>query len=136
MMAYISVSFGKRAILAEALHAVADTLTRFGIMPLLFVDKYRFSPAQERAMMQQAMSAIDSCDLLVAETSCKGIGIGIEVGYAKAKGKPIIYLRHKDAEHSTTVSGISDFQIIYPDAEELKQQLSDTLNRLFPAGKG
>jgi 2'-deoxynucleoside 5'-phosphate N-hydrolase len=40
-------------------------------------------------MMRQAFAAIDKNDLLIAETTDKAIGIGIEVGYAKAKGKPI-----------------------------------------------
>lgn len=70
-------------------------------------------------MMQQAMKDIDSCDLLIAETSDKVIVIGIEVGYARAKGKPVIYVRHHNAEHSTTISGISDFQIIYINPKDL-----------------
>ena len=78
-------------------------------------------------MMQQAMLSINDCDLLIAETSDKGIGIGVEVGYAKAKEKPVIYMRNKSAEHSTTVSGISDFQVVYKDVTELKQLLSDAI---------
>jgi len=81
-------------------------------------------------MMKQAMKEIDSCDLLIAETSEKGIGIGVEVGYAKARDKPIIYVRKKEAEHSTTVSGISDFQIIYSNIDDLKLQLSDIIGKL------
>ncbi|MEO5581154.1 MAG: nucleoside 2-deoxyribosyltransferase [Saprospiraceae bacterium] len=76
------------------------------------------------------MNDIDHCDILIAETSNKGIGIGVEVGYAKAKGKPVIYIRQKDAEHSTTVSGISDFQMIYSDSNNLKNQLTDIINQL------
>ena len=82
-------------------------------------------------MMQQAMADLDNCDLLLAETSDKGIGIGIEVGYAKAKGKTIIYLRQKDTAHSTTVSGISDFQIVYNDATDLKKQLAETVEQII-----
>ena len=41
--------------------------------------------------MKQATADIDKCDILIAETSDRGIGIGIEVGYAKAKKKPIFY---------------------------------------------
>lgn len=81
-------------------------------------------------MMQQAMASIDDCDLLIAETSEKAIGIGIEVGYAIAKGKQVIYIRNKNAEHSTTVSGTSDFQIVYDDANDLEQQLNSVLNKI------
>jgi len=67
-------------------------LNCFKIQPFVFVDNYAFSPAREKQMMQQAMNDIDRCDLLIAKTSDKGIGIGIEVGYAKAK-KQTRYLR-------------------------------------------
>ena len=81
-------------------------------------------------MMQQAMADIDKCDLFVAEVSDKAIGIGVEAGYAKAKGKPVIYIRGKQAEHSTTVAGISDFQIIYGDLADLQKQLSSALKQI------
>lgn len=130
MTAYISVSFRKKEVLGKELTAIIDALYGFNIQAFVFVDNYVFSAAQEKQMMQQAMHDIDRSDLLIAETSDKGIGIGIEVGYAKAKNKPVIYVRHNTAEHSTTVSGISDFQIVYADAEDLKKQLSGVLKLL------
>ena len=36
-----------------------------------------------------------------------------EIGYASAKNKPIIYLRKKDSEYSTTASGCSNYEIVY-----------------------
>jgi nucleoside 2-deoxyribosyltransferase len=110
--------------------AIMDTLIEFKIAPFIFVDHYKFDLSEERQMMQKAMAEMDKCDLLLAETSEKGIGIGIEVGYATAKGKPVIYLRQQDAEHSSTVSGISDFQIIYLDIIELKKKLADILREI------
>lgn len=121
--AYISLSFQNRPLLTPVLTAISEALYHAEIIPFVFVDHYTFSTSQERSMMAQAMKDIERCDLLIAETSDKAIGIGVEAGYAKAQGKPVIYLRHKDAAHSTTVAGISDFQIIYKDAEDLKQQL-------------
>jgi nucleoside 2-deoxyribosyltransferase len=131
MTAYISVSYSKRKSLDPALTAIAETLHGFNIDPFIFVDHYQFDPAQEQAMMQQAMADIERAYILIAETSDKGIGIGIEVGYAKAKNKPVIYLRQTNAEHSTTVSGISDFRIIYDDVIDLKKQLADTVRVLL-----
>ena len=135
MTAYISVSYSKRKSANKKLNAMIDTLNGFKIAPFIFVDHYGFDPTQEREMMQQAMADIDRCDLLIAETSDKGIGIGIEAGYAKAKGKPVIYVRQKDAEHSTTVSGISDFQIVYADLNDLQNQLNNVINKVVQAAK-
>lgn len=130
MKAYISVSFSKRKLVDKEIAAIVDTLNELNISSFVFVDNHQFSSTQEQQMMEQAMVDIDSCDLLIAETSDKGIGIGVEVGYAKAKSKTVIYVRQKDKEHSTTVSGISNFQIIYNDVHDLKMQLADTIAKI------
>ncbi len=130
MKAYISVNYSKRGLLNEELNTIVDTLNEFKIGSLIFVDHYKFELIQEHQMMKQAMSDIDSCDILIAEVSYKGIGIGIEAGYAKAKNKPVIYVRQHSSEHSTTVSGISDYKIIYGDAMDLRRQLVKILSIL------
>jgi len=130
MRAYISVSLKNRKSVQEELNAITQTLTKNGIEPFIFVDNYKFDVTQEKEMMQQAMTDIDRCDILLAETSEKGIGIGVEVGYAKAKNKPVIYVRKKTAEHSTTVSGISDFQIFYNDVNDLRNQLAEIIRKM------
>ena len=130
MTAYISVSYNKRKSLQKELDTIAEALSLFGITSFVFVNKYNFIPSQEKEMMKQAFTEIDRCELLIAETSDKAIGIGIEVGYAKAKNKPVIYLRNKNAEHSTTVAGSSDYIIIYSDTNDLRTQLSETLKEI------
>ena len=131
MKAYISISYNKRQELDDELQSIIDTLKKFHIKPFVFVDNFKFSSDQEKEMKRQAIFSIDDCDLLIAETSDKAIGIGIEVGYAKAKGKPVIYMRNKNAEHSTTVSGISDFQIIYDDIKDLREKLTSVVSRII-----
>jgi 2'-deoxynucleoside 5'-phosphate N-hydrolase len=131
--AYISISRSQRKMLEEALHAIVTTLARSGIVSFVFVDSHSFEDSQSAEMMDQAMKDIDQCDLLVAETSHKAIGIGVEAGYARAKGKPVIYLRQQDAEHSTTVAGISDFQVIYTNPADLKAQLSAAISEILKA---
>lgn len=133
MKAYISVSFSKRKLVNKEITAITDTLNEFKISSFVFVDNYKFDLAEEQQMMKQAMANIDNCDILIAETSHKGIGIGVEVGYAKAKNKTVIYLRQKHTEHSTTVSGISDFQIVYLNTTDLKNQLAATVNKIKKA---
>ena len=130
MKAYISVSFSKREILDNEINSIVEIVKKFNIIPFVFVDKYKFQSNQEKEMMIQAMIDIDDCGILIAETSEKGIGIGIEVGYAKAKEKIVIYIRNINAEHSTTVSGISDFQIIYENNDDLQIKLTKLINKL------
>jgi nucleoside 2-deoxyribosyltransferase len=130
MRAYIAVSYSKRKLVDKEITLIIETLNTFDISSFVFVDKYKFNTSQEKQMMLQVMKDIENCDILIAETSEKGIGIGIEVGYAKAKGKILIYLRHQNAEHSTTVSGISDFQIIYSNNKDLQIKLMNIASQL------
>ena len=113
MQAYISISFSKRKELEKEVQAIKNALQKCGISGFVFVDEYQFSAKQEKKMMQKAMEDVEKSAILIAEVSEKGIGIGIEVRYAKAKNIPVIYVRNSSSEHSTTVSGIADFKIIY-----------------------
>ncbi len=131
--AYISISHSQRKMLEEPLQAIITTLARSGIVSFVFVDSYSFDADQSAEMMEQAMKDIDQCDLLIAETSHKAIGIGVEAGYARAKNKPVIYLRQQDAAHSTTVAGISDFQVIYRNPADLKAQLAAAVAEILKA---
>jgi len=128
--AYIAISYSKRNEMAEELTVIKEVLMTSGINPFVFAEQFQFDPAQEKEMMQEAMRQIDAADLLIAETSDKAIGIGIEAGYAKAKGKPVIYVRNQKTDHSTTLSGISDQQVIYSDINDLREQLLKTLQKL------
>ena len=127
MKAYISISYQRRRSLNTAITAIMSVLEDHQIEPYVFVDHFKFDESQEEEMMRMALAELEKCDILIAETSHKGIGIGIEAGYAKAKNKPVSYLRHKEAEHSTTLSGLSDHRIIYRSAEDLQQQLKDVV---------
>lgn len=127
MKAFISVSFKNRKLLSSEIDTIIKVLTENSIDALVFVDTYRFQISQQKEMMLKAFEEIGNSDILIAETSEKGIGIGVEVGYAKGKGKTVIYLRQKDTEHSTTVAGSSDFQIIYSDSNDLRVQLLEII---------
>ena len=127
MTAYIAVSFSKRSQLDKEVTAIKTALTQWGINPFVFVDEYQFTSEDEHEMMHQALLAIERADLVIAETSEKAIGVGVESGYARGKGKTLIYIRNVSAEHSTTVSGVSNHQIIYSNPDDLRTQLVNLL---------
>ena len=64
-------------------------------------------------LMEYAFTAIKKSDILVADATYKEIGIGIEVGYAKANGIPIIYIHLDGSEISTTILGTSTTAATY-----------------------
>ncbi len=127
MKAYIATSFSNRQGDKAIINCIVNTLTNLQIQTFVFVDVYSFSAEQEKEMMQTAMKAIDGCEILIADGSHKAVGVGIEAGYAKAKNRQVIYIRPKETEHSTTLSGLSDVSIVYDNLNELEKQLSVTI---------
>ena len=79
--------------------------------------KASFSAAE---IIQKTFAKIDSADLVVIDVSEKGVGLGIEAGYAKAKGKELIITVRKSIEVSTTISGIADRLITYGAISDIK----------------
>lgn len=133
MQAYIALSYSHRLAMNDVVDAMVDTLNRAGISAHVFVDVYQFDAAGEKEMMEQAMTDIAASNILLAETTHKAIGVGVEAGYARALCKPVIYIRKANAEHSTTISGISQHQIIYQSIPDLQTQLQALLQGLFSA---
>src|SRR5438309_7108073 len=111
MQAYISIGIRQMKTKELELQAISNALTSYNISVMLFANRYHFKADEERAMMEKAFYEINRSALLIAEASEKAVGVGVEVGYAAAKGIPIIYLRHEAAEHSTTLSGSSNYSL-------------------------
>lgn len=135
MQAYISISFNQRKSLDKVVKAIKETLVLLNIQPFVFVDNYNFDKTQEKEMMTTAFTEIGKADLLIAEVSDKAIGIGVEVGYARAMGIPAIYIRNKTSEHSTTVSGACNHSIIYHNENDLKQELEKFISSVYLPSK-
>ncbi len=95
MKAYVAISYSNRHQFDKEIEVLKAIFRKNNLEFLVFVDKYNFKPNEEYKMMQTAFAEIDSCDFLIAELTTKSIGVDIEIGYAHAKGKPIIYLRKK-----------------------------------------
>ena len=71
--------------------------------------------------MTKAFEAIRSCQLVVIELTEKGVGLGIEAGYAYAQGIPIITIAQKGCDISTTLAGISESVYRYSDFADLNR---------------
>jgi nucleoside 2-deoxyribosyltransferase len=123
--AYLSISYRNRKKLSAEMEVIQTALALNQIELFVFIDNYQFAPSEEKQMMQQAFTDITSADLLIAEVSEKAIGVGIEIGYASALNKPIVYLRNTHSEHSTTASGCAAHSIIYQNPEDLAQKLKE-----------
>ena len=120
---YLSIGYANSLHLHAEIEAIRQILNGFQISLYVFVNKYQFPAHEEKQMMQQAFADIDASDLIIAEVSEKAIGVGIEIGYAVARQKIIVYLRSVHAEHSTTTAGSADYSILYENIRELSEKL-------------
>lgn len=87
------------------------------------VEKWGTKKLGPQELMEYSFHAIDKCDVVLVEFSEKGVGLGIEAGYAFARSKPIIVIAKKGSEISTTLRGIANEVIIYHDFDELTENL-------------
>ena len=71
-------------------------------------------------LMQRTFAVIDQSDLVVMEMSEKGVGLGIEAGYAYAQGKFLLVVLQKERELSSTMAGIATKTIRYNTLEQLE----------------
>ncbi|MFK5879297.1 MAG: nucleoside 2-deoxyribosyltransferase [Flavobacteriaceae bacterium] len=111
--AYFAISYSNRNQFDIEVESLKKLFSKYNIKLLVFVDIYDFKSTEEKEMMQTAFDEIDSSDFLIAELTTKSIGVGIEIGYAVAKNKPIFYLRKTTAEYSTTAAGCASYTIEY-----------------------
>lgn len=78
-------------------------------------------------LMQKSFEAIDACDLVVVDLTEKGVGIGIEAGYAWAKHIPIVTIAQAGSDISETLRGISDGICFYERYSDLCVCLYNTV---------
>lgn len=124
---YLAISYSNRSLFDKEVDGLKVLCKEKNIDLLVFVDKYNFKANQEKEMMETAFVEIDKADFIIAELTTKAIGVGIEIGYAFARGIPIIYIRRKGAKHSTTTLGIANYIIEYENEVDLVMAIEKIL---------
>lgn len=122
--AFISYSFLKREDIRELHEQLKKTLEKkFKFEVYAFVFDYT-KKVDDKKLMDEALKKVDEADLVLVELSNKSVGVGIEAGYAKAKGIPIIYLHKKGTKLKQAMNGISDAVITYVTTGDLIERIS------------
>jgi nucleoside 2-deoxyribosyltransferase len=104
------------------IESVCDELEKTGLETVVMVRNFEkwgavvFTPEE---LMRLTFEAINACDMHVVEFSEKGVGLGIEAGYAYAKGKPIIIIAREGSEISTTMRGVAKQVLFYKEVSEI-----------------
>lgn len=132
MKAYISVDTDTRKLLGKEIIALGMALSSANVEQFIFVDKYPREAGQEAEMLQNAMKEIDSCNFIIVEASQINITSCVELGYAKAKRKPIVYLQKSEATSDEIIFALSNFHIFYSNPKDLFDQLTEFLKNVLP----
>jgi len=128
--AFVSISFAHKHEFTAELDAIRAALDAAGWRAHVFATAHIFTPDQQREMMAATVADLRAADLLIAEVTYKAIGVGIEVGYAAALGKPVISMRRAGSEPSTTVGGLATQAIVYRSPDDLRAQVAAVMQSL------
>lgn len=121
---FVSYSYSQRRSFEE-LHQKLKNFLQEALGYQIYAFVFDFTDTlTDKEIMREAFSRIDQADIVIAELSYKSVGVGIEAGYAKAKGKPVIYLHRKGTDLKQTMNGIADSVISYEDENNLIEQLA------------
>lgn len=122
MRAYLAIKFKEDFSNKKTIDDISDTLKKSGIETVVMARDFekwgeaKFTPQE---LMEKTFHEIDSSDILVIEFSEKGVGLGIEAGYAYAKQKPIFVIAKEGCDISSTLEGITKEIIFYNKPEDL-----------------
>lgn len=124
MKVFISIKYHSDHRNQELIHRISYALEKRGITTMCIirdVEQWGASNYSAQELMRLTFEEIVSSDMVVVDLTEKGVGVGIEAGYAYAKNKPILTIAKDGSEISETLKGISSKIITYAGLDEIDQ---------------
>ena len=127
MKAFLGIKFHSDNSNRDTIESISQVLKSCDIETICIrrdVEKWGEVHLSHHQLMVKAFEVIGLCDFAVIELTEKGVGLGIEAGYAYAQGIPIITIAQKGCDISTTLAGISESTYLYNDFVDLSRYFS------------
>lgn len=124
MKVYLAIKYHPDNQNRELIQNISAALAKHGFETLCIardVEQWGQIHFTSTELMQRSFAEIDTSDLVVIELTEKGVGVGIEAGYACARGIPIVTIARQGADISATLQGISQNLFLYEDFDGLAQ---------------
>ncbi|KIW97527.1 uncharacterized protein Z519_01111 [Cladophialophora bantiana CBS 173.52] len=124
MLAYIGIKFHPDDRNRHVIEQLSDLLTSCGFETICVrrdIEKWGVISLSPRELMRETFVIIRSCQLVVIELSEKGVGLGIESGYAFAHAIPVITIARDGSDISDTLRGISEAVYVYENMADLRE---------------
>lgn len=122
MKAYLGIKFhedNSNRLLIESISAALESCGYECICVTRDVEQWGAKHFSPEVLMARTFEIIDSCDIAIIELSEKGVGLGIEAGYAFAQNKPLYTIAQTGSDISTTIDGISTEVFLYQGMDDL-----------------
>ncbi len=134
MKAYLAIKYqeNKNKKLIEDVSRVVEQAGYQTTVMFRDYEKWGKKRFTSQELMELSFKLIQESDCLIIEFSEKGVGLGIEAGYAYAKKIPIIVVAKEGSDISATLQGIAKKIIFYKNIEELEKSLKETNLRTSP----
>lgn len=132
MKAYIALNHQSRKTLSKELIALGMALNEKRVEQYIFVDKHTLEEGCEKEYLLEMQKQIDHCNFLIIDGTNLHTTNCIEIGYAKAKKKPIVYLRNAQTAVDPILLGVSTFYFVYESPKNLFDQMNDFLKQILP----
>ena len=126
MKVYLVIKFKEDNSNRKLIEDISSVLEKMGMETTVMArdyEKWGEVKLTPEVLMQKTFEIIDFSDALIVEFSEKGVGIGIEAGYAYAKNIPIYVIAKEGSDISSTIKGIAKDVIFYNNTEELFNKL-------------
>jgi len=136
LTAYLALKYHADLSNRTRIEALTDALRTVGIEAYCVVrdledwGAHPFAPAE---LMRESLRALLACDFVLVDLSEKGVGIGIEAGYAHAHGKPLAVVVPDAEGLSTTLAGIADVVVFSADPQDTAERLRPFVDALSDA---
>jgi 2'-deoxynucleoside 5'-phosphate N-hydrolase len=132
MKTFLSIKYHSDQTNQSLIEDLMAVLSRAGLVPTcVAVNIERWGDVKFTAeeLMKRTFAEIDSCELFIVDLSEKGVGVGIEVGYAYCRCKPVWVIAHSGSDISPTLAGIANQVFFYSNPQELSDILKPKLNQ-------
>ena len=129
MRAYISIKYRADNSNKNCIEKISSALEQNGFETVCVtrdIEKWGQIELSPQELMQRTFTEIDLSHLIVIDLTEKGVGLGIEAGYAHAKGIPIAVIAKKGSDISATLQGISQEPFLYDEFDDLIDFFKDT----------
>ena len=126
MKIFLAIKFHEDLSNKILIEEISENIEKDGVQMIIMArdyEKWGAVKLSSEELMKITFEKICESGLLLMELSEKGVGLGVEAGYAYAKGIPIVVIAKDGSDMPSTIPGIVRKVIFYKNTAELQTKL-------------